>query len=497
MLAAVVGNRRDQELDIVLISAQGRPGHPQPDQGLRQGSRVRVHRDRRAACAATSCPGSRGRRSAIASRTSRAPRRTRRSSSRTSSPGKIGADASSSSTVDGPESPAFSPDGRRSRSRRCRAASPTSSRVDLETRRAHEHHEGRHRRLRADVLARRQVDRLHGARRRQRQAVPARPRDRRRRSSSRSAAHDDTGAKFFDDHTIVFTSTATDPNVPMPPEVAQQREHPERLDARPAQRASCGSGPTRRPATSRRSCCSRPARCGSRSSRTTRARTASTSITGDKPIATVASSDFGAPGPVVRFHAAAQPHAAARQHPQEGRVREDDAGGPAAGQPRRHERRQLLRQHADHVHRRARRQADQLLRPVGVAVPHDGVHLREHRAPAAVRAAGLLAGSRSTTARTSGALYDPSLAPYIDARSGRGRAEPAGRHGLRHLPVQPVRAASSCPAGTCTSTSTTRTRRCRQLAEQYQVEQYGQPLFRERPHAAARRLVRQGDDGVP
>ena len=25
--------------------------------------------------------------------------------------------------------------------------------------------------------------------------------------------HDDTGAKFFDDHTIVFTSTATDPNV--------------------------------------------------------------------------------------------------------------------------------------------------------------------------------------------------------------------------------------------------------------------------------------------
>ncbi len=47
MLAAVVGNRRDQELDIILISAQGRPGHPQPDEGLRQGPRLRVHRDGR------------------------------------------------------------------------------------------------------------------------------------------------------------------------------------------------------------------------------------------------------------------------------------------------------------------------------------------------------------------------------------------------------------------------------------------------------------------
>ena len=90
------------------------------------------------------------------------------------------------------------------------------------------------------------------------------------------------------------------------------------------------------------------------------------------------------------------------------------AGGPAAGQPRRHQRRQLLRQHADHVHRRPRRQADQLLRPVGLAVPDDGVHLREHRAAAAVRAAGLLAGHVLLRPGRSPALYDPSLAPFID-----------------------------------------------------------------------------------
>ena len=120
-----------------------------------------------------------------------------------------------------------------------------------------------------------------------------------------------------------------------------------------------------------------------------------------------------------------------RQHPQEGRVREDDAGGPAAGQPRRHERRQLLRQHADHVHRRARRQAVQLLRAVGRAVPHDGVLVREHRAPAAVRAAGLLAGSVLLRPVLAARSTIRSLAPYIDARPGRGRAEPARRHRVR------------------------------------------------------------------
>ena len=88
--------------------------------------------------------------------------------------------------------------------------------------------------------------------------------------------HDDTAPTFLDDHTIVFTSTATDPNVPITPEVARNGEIPNvwSLDL--------GSGqlkdtPTPRPATCRpSSCTSRPARrLGS--SPTTRARTASTS----------------------------------------------------------------------------------------------------------------------------------------------------------------------------------------------------------------------------
>jgi hypothetical protein len=38
--------------------------------------------------------------------------------------------------------------------------------------------------------------------------------------------HDDTAAQFFDDHTLFFTSTATDPNVPLAPEVARNGNIP-------------------------------------------------------------------------------------------------------------------------------------------------------------------------------------------------------------------------------------------------------------------------------
>ena len=39
-------------------------------------------------------------------------------------------------------------------------------------------------------------------------------------------SHDDTAAKFYDDHTLVFTSTATDPKTPMPEEVLRNAKIP-------------------------------------------------------------------------------------------------------------------------------------------------------------------------------------------------------------------------------------------------------------------------------
>ena len=113
----------------------------------------------------------------------------------------------------------------------------------------------------------------------------------------------------------------------MPPEVARNAQHPERLDARPRQRRAAAVDRHGRPATSRRSCSSQATRCASRSSRTTRARTASTPSPATSRSRPSASADFGAPGADHRLHAAAQPHARPRQHPQEGRVREDDLAG--------------------------------------------------------------------------------------------------------------------------------------------------------------------------
>ena len=79
MLAAVVGNSRDYELDIVLLSAKNGDGDPEPDRRAsitRGGSSTSP---RPAACAATWCRGLRGRRSATRSRILRGPARSRRS----------------------------------------------------------------------------------------------------------------------------------------------------------------------------------------------------------------------------------------------------------------------------------------------------------------------------------------------------------------------------------------------------------------------------------
>ena len=73
-----------------------------------------------------------------------------------------------------------------------------------------------------DVGARRQVDRLHRARQRQRQAVPAgSPGAPGKKTQLTFGTHDDGAAQFLDADTIVFPSTAVDPNQPIDPEVAR------------------------------------------------------------------------------------------------------------------------------------------------------------------------------------------------------------------------------------------------------------------------------------
>ena len=113
-----------------------------------------------------------------------------------------------------------------------------------------------------------------------------------------------------------------------------QRQHPERLDARPADgRAAAAdrhderqrlAGPAAR----------RPGRCASRSCRTTRARTRIHTITADRPIATVATGRLRRRRVRSSTSRRRSSHTLVpRQHPQEGHVRERMtlAGRPPVG----------------------------------------------------------------------------------------------------------------------------------------------------------------------
>ncbi len=214
-------------------------------------------------------------------------------------------------------------------------------------------------------------------------------------------SQDDTAAKFYDDHTVVFTSTAVDPKVTLTPEMAAT------ATSRTSGRSISTPGLLTQwtdtltgnvsPVVLKQSDGRR-----SPSSRTTRDDTAFTSFRPDKtPIATASVSDFGGPGPDRRVHGADQPHGHPRQHPPQGRVGKDEPRRPAAHQHRLHDRRQHLRQHGDHVQRRARRQAGQFLRPIGGAVPgRRRSRTRTRSAVCGIRCRDSRP-TRSTTARTS------------------------------------------------------------------------------------------------
>ena len=79
-------------------------------------------------------------------------------------------------TVDSPESPDISPDGKLVAFSAARGIINDIYTVNLDDQGNRQPHQGRVRRLRADLGARRQVDRLPQARERQREAVPARSR---------------------------------------------------------------------------------------------------------------------------------------------------------------------------------------------------------------------------------------------------------------------------------------------------------------------------------
>jgi hypothetical protein len=113
-------------------------------------------------------------------------------------------------------------------------------------------------------------------------------------------AHDDVGPKHLDDHTIVFMSTATDPASPIPVEVAKNGNIPNiwtlDLNTKELRQWTDALGGNVSPVVLRQD-------------KTTRIGFVSYYkgtngihfVAADKPVATVASDDFGSPGPVIEF----------------------------------------------------------------------------------------------------------------------------------------------------------------------------------------------------
>ncbi len=182
--------------------------------------------------------------------------------------------------------------------------------------------------------------------------------------------HDDAQAKFVDDHTLVFPSTAVNPTVPIEPEVAKNGNvfNIWTLDMKTGelrQYTDCVGGNTTPIVL--------PDDHSPRVAFVTyfKGEYGVHTLERKDPLQTALVSDFGEPGqgPPVDFqppltHTMVQANKRTKKA-----VREDVPRRAAAGERRHHQRRRHLRRHADLVLGRARRQGDQLLRGVDFAVP--------------------------------------------------------------------------------------------------------------------------------
>ena len=247
---------------------------------------------------------------------------------------------------------------------------------------------------------------------------------------------DETAAQFIDDHTLVFSSTATDPTVPLEPEVAKNgnifniwtldlrngelRQYTDALGGNWSA-VVLNEGKTNRIAF---------VSYYKGEYRHPHARAQGAAAHGVDVGLRRAGADHRLPG-------AAPAHAGDRQRPQEGHLREDVPRGPAAGERRRHEQRRHLRRVAGHLRRRARRSAVQPVRRLDRAVPHAVALLRQPGAALPVRAAGLLADAVLLRPAGRPALRPGVRAAHQPRRRDRDAHGPR-RQRVRHLPVQPL-----------------------------------------------------------
>ncbi len=149
------------------------------------------------------------------------------------------------------------------------------------------------------------------------------------------------------------------------------------------------------------------------------------------------------------------------------------------------------------VRRRARRQADELLRPVGrrsTARPRSPTRTSSGGCSTRCRA------SRRTTfyyGQNAGALYDPSLAPYIDRNLAQAGQSQRGGTAFVIYPFNRYRRVELFGGLHPPLRALHRTDSLQALADAVPDGSVRAAALPQRQHAAARRLVRPGDHDLP
>jgi outer membrane protein assembly factor BamA len=288
-------------------------------------------------------------------------------------------------------------------------------------------------------------------------------------------AHDDTGPKFYDDHTVVFGSTAVDPKISLPAEVERNGNIPNvwTLDLRTGELRQWTDTATGNvsPVVLRQAAGLRVAFISYY-----KGENGIHAITGEKPIATVASDDFGVAGAVPIFIA-----------------------------PISH---QLLR---DNIHKKGMFEKMTLAGrpPVNLGVTSGGnlygntqitftdvlgdkqmsfyaQSVAQFRTTAFTyinterRLQYALQGFSQDTfffGQNSAVLYDPSLAPFIDRDLAEAVQSQRGGTGFFIYPFNRYARAEMSTGYLHISEEYTNPA-LQQLADQYQTDQYGRALFR-------------------
>lgn len=299
LLAAVVGNRRDQELDIVLLSA--RDG--QVVRNLTRG----FSKDQGFEYIGTS-GGLRGNlvpwiswapvgdRLAYFARTEKDKTLVVQNIVSGKIETKIQLDQ-----VDSPESPAFSPDGRRVAFAAIAGGVSDIYIIDLETKALTNVTKD----ATADYAPTFSPDGrtvVYTARSGGNDKLYSMTLASGQRNQLTFGSHDDTAAKFYDDHTIVFTSTAIDPAATIAPDVARNANVPNvwtlDLNTKQLQQLTDSMTGIVSPVVLRQGGALRVAFVSYY-----KGENGIHVVSRDKPIATVASEDFGGPGPTFEFTA--------------------------------------------------------------------------------------------------------------------------------------------------------------------------------------------------